>query len=178
MLAPIGTAILGYRAGDVIEWNVPGGKRKLRLEEILHQPESANGPPGFLSRSAVEMRSWECALGSLAGHALVALIGLPEQHVGKQKQNWVFGGSCTAQLWPSCPQNAGATVRRVWESTCLSAQQNHGDRLLPTMRCLHSTQRAAGSISKGRQSRESFSCGLTKSPPANSTHTNQLVAVK
>jgi regulator of nucleoside diphosphate kinase len=41
VLAPIGTAILGYRAGDVIEWNVPGGKRKFRVEEILHQPEAA-----------------------------------------------------------------------------------------------------------------------------------------
>ncbi len=41
VLAPIGTAILGYRAGDVIEWNVPGGTRKLRVEEILHQPEAA-----------------------------------------------------------------------------------------------------------------------------------------
>jgi len=42
VLAPIGTAILGYRAGDVIEWKVPGGKRKLRVEEILHQPEAAD----------------------------------------------------------------------------------------------------------------------------------------
>jgi regulator of nucleoside diphosphate kinase len=41
VLAPIGTAILGYRAGDVIVWNVPGGKRKFRVEEILHQPEAA-----------------------------------------------------------------------------------------------------------------------------------------
>ena len=41
VLAPIGTAILGYRAGDVIEWNVPGGRRKFRVEEILHQPEAA-----------------------------------------------------------------------------------------------------------------------------------------
>jgi regulator of nucleoside diphosphate kinase len=41
VLAPIGTAILGYRAGDVIEWNVPGGKRKFCVEEILHQPEAA-----------------------------------------------------------------------------------------------------------------------------------------
>jgi regulator of nucleoside diphosphate kinase len=41
VLAPIGTAVLGYRAGDVIEWNVPGGRRKLRVEEILHQPEAA-----------------------------------------------------------------------------------------------------------------------------------------
>jgi len=41
VLAPIGTAILGYRTGDVIEWKVPGGNRKLRVEEILHQPEAA-----------------------------------------------------------------------------------------------------------------------------------------
>jgi len=41
VLAPIGTAILGYRAGDVIEWNVPAGRRKFRVEEILHQPEAA-----------------------------------------------------------------------------------------------------------------------------------------
>ena len=41
VLAPIGTAVLGYRAGDVIEWKVPGGRRKLRVEEILRQPEAA-----------------------------------------------------------------------------------------------------------------------------------------
>jgi len=41
VLAPIGTAILGYRAGDVIVWKVPGGERRLRVEAILHQPEAA-----------------------------------------------------------------------------------------------------------------------------------------
>ena len=41
ILAPIGTAILGYRAGDAVEWQVPGGIRKLRIEEILYQPEAA-----------------------------------------------------------------------------------------------------------------------------------------
>ena len=41
VLAPIGTAILGYRRGDTIEWPVPSGLRKLRVEEILYQPESA-----------------------------------------------------------------------------------------------------------------------------------------
>jgi regulator of nucleoside diphosphate kinase len=41
ILAPIGTAILGYRVGDTVEWRVPGGIRKLRLEEILYQPEAA-----------------------------------------------------------------------------------------------------------------------------------------
>ncbi|BFU94406.1 MAG: RNA polymerase-binding protein Rnk [Nitrospira sp.] len=41
ILAPIGTAILGYRVGDTVEWSVPGGVRKLRIEEILYQPEAA-----------------------------------------------------------------------------------------------------------------------------------------
>ena len=41
VLAPIGTAILGYRAGDVIEWSVPSGTRHIAIEEILYQPEAA-----------------------------------------------------------------------------------------------------------------------------------------
>jgi regulator of nucleoside diphosphate kinase len=41
VLAPIGTAILGYRRGDTIEWPVPSGLRKIKVEEILYQPESA-----------------------------------------------------------------------------------------------------------------------------------------
>jgi regulator of nucleoside diphosphate kinase len=40
VLAPIGTAMLGYRRGAVIEWEVPSGVRRLRVEEILYQPES------------------------------------------------------------------------------------------------------------------------------------------
>ena len=42
VLAPVGSAVLGYRAGDVIEWNVPAGKRRLKIERVLYQPE-ANG---------------------------------------------------------------------------------------------------------------------------------------
>ena len=41
VLAPIGTAILGYRRGDTIEWPVPSGLRKLKVEEVVYQPESA-----------------------------------------------------------------------------------------------------------------------------------------
>jgi len=41
VLAPIGTAILGYSKGDVIEWRVPAGMRRIRIKEILYQPESA-----------------------------------------------------------------------------------------------------------------------------------------
>jgi regulator of nucleoside diphosphate kinase len=41
VLAPIGTAMLGYRAGDTFIWPVPGGKRHLRVKEVLYQPEAA-----------------------------------------------------------------------------------------------------------------------------------------
>ena len=41
VLAPIGTALLGYSVGDVIEWNVPSGIAKLKVEKILYQPEAA-----------------------------------------------------------------------------------------------------------------------------------------
>ena len=41
ILAPVGTAMLGYRRGDVIEWQVPSGLRRLKVEEVLYQPESA-----------------------------------------------------------------------------------------------------------------------------------------
>ncbi len=40
VLAPLGTAILGYRAGDTIEWRVPGGLRRLRIIEGMFQPEA------------------------------------------------------------------------------------------------------------------------------------------
>ncbi|HOW42400.1 MAG TPA: nucleoside diphosphate kinase regulator [Candidatus Omnitrophota bacterium] len=41
VLAPIGTAILGYKVGDVIEWKVPAGLRRLKIKKILYQPETA-----------------------------------------------------------------------------------------------------------------------------------------
>jgi regulator of nucleoside diphosphate kinase len=43
VLAPIGTAILGYRTGSIIEWPVPRGVRRLKVLEVLFQPEAAAG---------------------------------------------------------------------------------------------------------------------------------------
>jgi len=43
VLAPIGTALLGYRAGDDVQWLTPGGRKSLRIEEVLYQPEAAAG---------------------------------------------------------------------------------------------------------------------------------------
>lgn len=41
VLSPIGTAILGYSVDDVIEWRVPKGMRRIKIEEVLYQPEAA-----------------------------------------------------------------------------------------------------------------------------------------
>ncbi len=41
ILAPVGTAIIGCRTGDVIEWPVPSGIRKLKIEKVIYQPEAA-----------------------------------------------------------------------------------------------------------------------------------------
>lgn len=42
ILAPIGTALLGFKEGDIIEWEVPAGKRKLKVKKILSQPGKTN----------------------------------------------------------------------------------------------------------------------------------------
>ncbi|GEP89303.1 regulator of nucleoside diphosphate kinase [Chitinophaga terrae (ex Kim and Jung 2007)] len=34
ILSPIGTALLGYSAGDVIDWEVPAGKTKLHILRV------------------------------------------------------------------------------------------------------------------------------------------------
>lgn len=41
VLAPIGTAMLGYRVGDIFSWQVPSGERRIKVESILYQPEAA-----------------------------------------------------------------------------------------------------------------------------------------
>jgi regulator of nucleoside diphosphate kinase len=37
VIAPLGTALLGFREGDTVEWMMPGGMRRLRIEHV-HQP--------------------------------------------------------------------------------------------------------------------------------------------
>ncbi|WP_149496719.1 nucleoside diphosphate kinase regulator [Roseiconus lacunae] len=39
VFAPVGTAILGYRVGDLVRWNVPSGTIELRIDAVTYQPE-------------------------------------------------------------------------------------------------------------------------------------------
>ena len=41
ILAPLGTALIGYRVGDTIEFKAPAGIRRLRVLGIIYQPEAA-----------------------------------------------------------------------------------------------------------------------------------------
>ena len=46
VLAPVGAAMLGYRVGDEFEWTVPAGTRRMRVANVLYQPEAAGVFPG------------------------------------------------------------------------------------------------------------------------------------
>jgi regulator of nucleoside diphosphate kinase len=39
VLAPLGTALLGYKAGDQIEWPMPGGVRRIVIENVREESE-------------------------------------------------------------------------------------------------------------------------------------------
>jgi regulator of nucleoside diphosphate kinase len=41
VFSPVGTAILGYREGDTIQWKVPSGVTEIKIQKILYQPEAA-----------------------------------------------------------------------------------------------------------------------------------------
>jgi regulator of nucleoside diphosphate kinase len=46
VLVPVGTALLGLRVGQSIDWELPGGeKQRFRIVEVPFQPEAA-GEPG------------------------------------------------------------------------------------------------------------------------------------
>jgi regulator of nucleoside diphosphate kinase len=39
VLAPLGMAVLGRKIGEEVEWETPGGLRRLRVDRVLYQPE-------------------------------------------------------------------------------------------------------------------------------------------
>lgn len=40
VLSPVGTAILGYSVGDIIDWKVPSRVRRIQILEVCYQPEA------------------------------------------------------------------------------------------------------------------------------------------
>jgi len=41
IFSPIATALIGYQTGDEIEWIVPAGLTRIRIDEIIYQPEAS-----------------------------------------------------------------------------------------------------------------------------------------
>ncbi len=41
IFSPVATALIGYRVSDEIEWIVPSGLTRIRIDEIIYQPEAA-----------------------------------------------------------------------------------------------------------------------------------------
>lgn len=41
IFSPIATALIGYKVGDEIEWVVPAGLTRLKIDAIVYQPEAA-----------------------------------------------------------------------------------------------------------------------------------------
>jgi regulator of nucleoside diphosphate kinase len=41
VLAPLGMALLGTRVGQIVKFDAPAGQRRLKVEEILYQPEAS-----------------------------------------------------------------------------------------------------------------------------------------
>ncbi len=53
VLAPIGTALLGYSEGDEIDWETPGGVRRIRICSVTNPaPGSAPAAPRAAAQTA------------------------------------------------------------------------------------------------------------------------------
>lgn len=67
VLAPLGIALLGRRKGDVVEAQVPGGIRKLRVEGVGQQPAASRTKPSedrSTRRTSHLRRTYETALAT------------------------------------------------------------------------------------------------------------------
>jgi regulator of nucleoside diphosphate kinase len=49
VIAPLGTAVLGARVGDVVEWPMPGGLRRMRIEAVGRVDLPTGEPAGDLA---------------------------------------------------------------------------------------------------------------------------------
>ena len=41
IFSPIAAALIGYKEGDTIDWIVPSGPTRIKVEEITYQPEAS-----------------------------------------------------------------------------------------------------------------------------------------
>jgi regulator of nucleoside diphosphate kinase len=70
VLAPLGTGLLGYREGEIVEWPMPGGMRRLKVEEVTFQPEAAGlefAEVGPEQRKGQEKNWWPSTCRGIVG---------------------------------------------------------------------------------------------------------------
>lgn len=67
VLAPLGTALLGYREGDEIEWAMPGGLRRVRIESVRQTWSPQAIPP-------LRKRSWSSSVPYLERRVLFGKV--------------------------------------------------------------------------------------------------------
>jgi Transcription elongation factor len=52
ILAPIGTALLGCRVGDIVKWATPGGIRQLKVRSVTPPAPDTTAPAVFATATA------------------------------------------------------------------------------------------------------------------------------
>ncbi len=52
ILAPIGTALIGCRAGDIVKWSTPGGIRQLKVRNVTPPAPDTTAPAIFTAATA------------------------------------------------------------------------------------------------------------------------------
>jgi len=71
VLAPVGTAILGCQIGDEVGWRVPAGWRRLKIEQVLYQPEREGTSSPVSDRRSIY---WPSSAAAEAGSDLTITI--------------------------------------------------------------------------------------------------------
>jgi regulator of nucleoside diphosphate kinase len=57
ILAPIGTALIGCRTGDVVSWATPGGIRQLKIRRVTPPPAALSPAPSVIPALALTTMS-------------------------------------------------------------------------------------------------------------------------
>jgi regulator of nucleoside diphosphate kinase len=47
ILAPVGTALIGCRVGDIVNWSTPGGIRQLKVRRVTARAPETTAPASF-----------------------------------------------------------------------------------------------------------------------------------
>jgi regulator of nucleoside diphosphate kinase len=55
VLAPLGTALIGYRQGDVVEREMPGGLRRFLIEDVIQQAPAAETESRMATQTIVSV---------------------------------------------------------------------------------------------------------------------------